>query len=260
MFYSPPIQSARDSFRPADHGLSHEPVAQAPTPQPDEVAAMLSLVQGAVSIHRRVVRAGDVIYRSGDAFDALHVLSAGICKLVNVSSDGREQIVSIKFRGDWMGFDGIGSGTYNCNAVALDTGEVWTIKYSAVLAGCAAEPALVGVLHVAMSKAIVGDRDSLMSVCTLSADARVADFLRYWATALAERGMRYDRISLRMTRADIGGYLGLTLETVSRALSRLARANLIAFNERGRRDICIPDVAALSAFVQRSVTPAAALH
>ena len=62
-----------------------------------------------------------------------------------------------------------------------------------------------------------------MSVCTLPADARVADFLRYWAESLAKRGLRTDQITLRMTRAEIGNYLGMTLETVSRALSKLAR-------------------------------------
>jgi len=97
-----------------------------------------------------------------------------------------------------------------------------------------------------------------MSVCTLPADARVADFLRYWAQSLARRGLRTDQITLRMTRAEIGNYLGMTLETVSRALSRLARCNLIRFAEKGRREISIPEVDALADFVQASLAPAAA--
>ena len=91
-----------------------------------------------------------------------------------------------------------------------------------------------------MSREIARDRDSLMSICTLPADARVADFLRYWAESLARRGLRTDQITLRMTRAEIGNYLGMTLETVSRALSRLARDELIRFAEKGRRDIQHP--------------------
>jgi CRP/FNR family transcriptional regulator len=92
---------------------------------------------------------------------------------------------------------------------------------------------LLQVLHAAMSREIAHDRESLMSVCTLPADARVADFLRYWAQSLAERGMRTDEITLRMTRAEIGNYLGMTLESVSRALSRLARDKVIGFARRG---------------------------
>jgi CRP/FNR family transcriptional regulator len=99
-----------------------------------------------------------------------------------------------------------------------------------------------------------------MSVCTLPADARVAEFLRGWADSLARRGLRTDRITLRMTRAEIGNYLGMTLETVSRALSRLARDKVIVFAEKGRRDVRIPDLDALSTFVQRCLAPAPLLQ
>jgi hypothetical protein len=94
----------------------------------------------------------------------------------------------------------------------MDTGEVWVIRYEDLLSACHREPALLTVLHAAMSRQIGRDRDSLMSICTLPADARVADFLRYWAESLSTRGMRTDQITLRMTRAEIGNYLGLTLE------------------------------------------------
>jgi CRP/FNR family transcriptional regulator len=175
--------------------------------------------------------------------------------MVNLTADGREQVVSLKFRGDWLGFDGIASGTYSCDAVAMDTGEVWVIRYDELLAASVTHPALLSALHVAMSREIGRDRDSLMSVCTLPADARVAEFLRSWATALARSGLRSDQITLRMTRAEIGNYLGMTLETVSRALSRLARDKVIEFAEKGRRDIRIADIDALSAFVQRCLAP-----
>ena len=72
-------------------------------------------------------------------------------------------------------------------------------------------------------------------------------FLRYWADALAQRGLRTDQITLRMTRAEIGNYLGMTLETVSRALSRLARGNVIRFARRAGATSTFPQVDALSA-------------
>ena len=74
------------------------------------------------------------------------------------------------------------------------------------------------------------------------------------------RGLRSDEITLRMTRAEIGNYLGMTLETVSRAMSRLARDKVISFAEKGRRDLRIPDVDALSCFVQRCLSPAPTLQ
>lgn len=222
----------------------------------ERIAGTLQLLQDHVAITRRVVRAGDSVYEAGERFGMLHVINSGFFKTINLAADGREQVVGLHFKGDWLGFDGIAAGQHGCDAVALDTGEVWSIRYDVLLAACARHPQLLGMLHQAMSREITRDRDSLLSLCTLSADARVAEFLRYWADAMAQRGLRCDQITLRMTRAEIGNYLGMTLETVSRAMSRLSREQLIAFPERGRRDVQIPDVQALGAYVQRSLAPA----
>jgi len=215
----------------------------------------LKLLADKLAPQRRVVHAGDMIYRAGERFNNLYILNSGFFKIINLSPDGREQVVGLKFRGDWLGFDGIANGRYSCDAVAMDTGEVWVVRYDALLAACARQIELLTVLHEAMSREIARDRDSLMSVCTLPADARVADFLRYWAESLARGGLRTDQITLRMTRAEIGNFLGMTLETVSRALSRLARDKVIVFAEKGRRDVQIPDVGALSRFVQGCLAP-----
>ena len=220
------------------------------------IGATLELLEDALTPQRRMVHAGDVIYQAGEHFQHLYILNSGFFKVVNMSADGREQVVGLKFRGDWLGFDGIAEGQYACDAVAMDTGEVWVVRYDALLAACVGEPAVLAALHGAMSRVIARDSDSLMSVCTLPADARVADFLRYWAESMANRGLRTDQITLRMTRAEIGNYLGMTLETVSRALSKMAKEKVIAFAEKGRREIHIPDVVALTDFVQRYITPA----
>jgi CRP/FNR family transcriptional regulator, anaerobic regulatory protein len=224
---------------------------------PQRITDTLQGLQAHVEISRRIVHAGDSIYRSGDDFGCLHVINSGFFKTVNFAADGREQVVGLHFKGDWLGFDGIATGRYGCDAVALDTGEVWSVRYDALLAASARHVPLLGLLHAAMSREISRDRDSLLSLCTLSADARVADFLRYWAESMSQCGLRTDQITLRMTRAEIGNYLGMTVETVSRALTKLSREGLIAFTERGRRDIRIPDVDALGTYVQRSLTPIA---
>jgi CRP/FNR family transcriptional regulator len=224
------------------------------------IADVLQLLASTLAPQRRLVHAGERVYQAGEGFGNLYILNSGFFKIVTLSPDGREQVVGLKFRGDWLGFDGIAGGSYSCDAVAMDTGEVWTIRYDALLAACATHRELLMLLHEAMSREIAHDRDSLMSVCTLPADARVADFLRYWAESLAKRGQRTDEIALRMTRAEIGNYLGMTLETVSRALSRLARDKVIGFASKGRRDVQIPNVDALSAFVQRCLAPAPMLQ
>ena len=224
------------------------------------IADTLELLSSQLAPQRRLLHAGEVLYQAGERFDKLFVMNSGFFKIVTLSPDGREQVVGLKLRGDWLGFDGIAEGHYSCDAVAMDTGEVWVIRYEALLAACAGNRDLLTTLHEAMSREIGRDRDSLMSVCTLPADARVAEFLRHWAESLARRGLRTDQIALRMTRAEIGNYLGMTLETVSRALSRLARDKVIGFASKGRRDVHIPNVQALSAFVQRCLSPAPTLQ
>ena len=233
------------------------PAARRPTGE--RIAQLLALIETQLSVVRRVVRSGEPVYRAGDTFDSLYVVHAGMFKTVNVSADGREQVVGLHFKGDWLGFDGIADGCFGCDAIAMDTGEVWMIRYDALLEGCSRTPTLMAAVHSAMSRELARDRDSMMAMCTLPADARVADFLRNWADTLEERGLRTDCITLRMTRAEIGNFLGMKLETVSRALSRLARDKVIGFSEKGRRDVEIPDVAALSAFIDRSLA-AATVH
>jgi CRP/FNR family transcriptional regulator len=222
------------------------------------IGTTLDLLRSHLAPQRRILHAGDAIYQSGEAFQLLHIVNAGFLKVVNLSADGREQVAGLKFRGDWLGFDGIAEGKYTCDAVAMDTSEVWSFRYDALLAACAREPRLLQVLHEAMSREIARERESLMSLCTLPADARVAGFLRFWVDQLARRGLRTDEITLRMTRAEIGNYLGMTLETVSRALSRLAREQVIGFAGNGRRHILVRDPSALAGAAQ--LAPAAMLQ
>lgn len=246
--YSPAVATAHSTSLESPHQFSRN------------IAETLQLVSDNVAVQRRVVHAGENICQTGEQFGNLYIVNSGFYKVITLSPDGREQVVALKFRGDWIGIDGLAHGRHTSDAVAMDTGELWVVRYEALLHAGVANPGLLTALHQAMSRELARERDSLMSVCTLSGDARVADFLCYWADSLDKCGLRTDQIKLRMTRAEIGNYLGLTLESVSRALSRLAKASLIGFEGKGRRDISIPDVRALSAFVLESLTPQALIQ
>jgi CRP/FNR family transcriptional regulator len=227
-----------------------------PPPRPAQAAKggrVFELLEELVPVRRRIVQAGDPVFRAGDRFAELHLIHSGFFKSVTATTDGREQVAALHLKGDWLGFDGIAAGRYGCDAIAMDTGELWSVRHDALLQAAIGAPELLTLLHCAMSEAIGRDRDQLMSVCTLPADARVAEFLHHWAESLAERGLRTDRIALRMSRAEIGSHLGMTLESVSRALARLAREGIIGLDRKSRRDVRIPGIPALAAFVQQAL-------
>lgn len=235
---------------PRSSATAH-PVRSGCQPVSQGIAGTLRMLEEQLPVRRRIVREGDMVYQTGQRFMQLYIINSGMFKLMNSAADGREQVAALHFKGDWLGFDGIADAVHSCDAVAMDIGEVWTVRYDALLQRCTEVPALMTVLHAAMSHEMVRDRDFQIGLCTLPADARVAEFLRSWVNALDCRGQRTDQITLRMSRAEIGSYLGMTLESVSRALSRLAREDIIRFSGNGRRDVQIPDVNALTMFVQR---------
>ena len=216
---------------------------------------LLVLVERHLPIARRRLSSGDTVQVAGSAFKCLHIVNMGACKTVNLAADGHEQVVGLHFKGDWIGFDGIANGRCASDAYAMDTGELWSLRYDELLLAAVTTPPLMHAVFTAMSFQLAHDRDRRLTRSLMSADARVADFVRSWAESLADRDLRCDQITLRMTRAEIGSYLGLTLETVSRALSRLSRCGLIGLDENRRRNIAIPSVTALVDFIQRTVNP-----
>ena len=233
----------------------HDAAARAGLALPQEVRldvdeALRALARD-VAIQRRVIHAGDTLFRAGDRFHSVHVLRCGACKLISPGPDGRELLVSLLFKGDWLGLEGIASGIYAYDAVGIDTGELWSMRYEALLDAGARAPAALGLLHAAMSREIVRERDATVAHFALPADAKVAYFLQQLAERLAHSGLRSDPITLRVTRAEIGSYLGLTLESVSRAITRLAREDVIQFGESSRREVHIPKLTALHDFVRR---------
>lgn len=213
----------------------------------------LELIARHVLFSRRRLKAGQAVQRAGASFSCLHIVNLGACKSVNHSSNGREQVAGLHFRGDWIGFDCIAAKHCACDVYAMDTSEVWSVPYSALLEAGATVPALMASVQAAMSEQLACHRDWRLSLGISSADARVANFLLSWAVSLAERDLRNDQLTLRMTRAEIGSYLGMVLETVSRAFSELARRGLISFDDMGRQTIAIPSVRALAEFVEAAI-------
>ncbi len=243
-----PLMPAPASLRPVG-------VKPVPLRAPPHWRDSLGLVEQYLPFTRRLVHEDAMVQLAGEPFTSLHIIKVGVVKSVALSASGREQVVGLHLPGEWIGFDCIASGVQGCDAFAMDTCEVWSLRYDAVLRAAVTVPAILHALCMAMSAQMARDREWRFSICTLSADARVADFVLNWVQALSARDLRTDQITLRLTRAEIGSYLGMTLETVSRSFSSLDRCGLIRFDDKGRRYFAVPSVPALTDYVRNMVDP-----
>jgi CRP/FNR family transcriptional regulator len=189
---------------------------------------------------RRRVRRQHHLYRAGDTFEAIFAVRSGFFKTDVILEDGRDQVTGFQMAGEILGMDGIGTESHTCNAVALEDSEVCVIPF-AQLEGLSREiEALQHHFHKVMSREIVRDQGVMMLLGTMRAEERLAAFLLNMSQRFLARGYSSAEFHLRMTREEIGSYLGLKLETVSRAFSKFQDEGLIAVQQRHIRILDIP--------------------
>ena len=207
--------------------------------------ADLDRLEQLISTRRRIAR-GDVLFRSGDKFDALYAVRLGFMKSQVNTPDGREQVTGFHMSGEIVGLDGIGTDVHSCDVVALEDTEVCVIPYGRVEEVADAVPILRQHFHKVMSREIVREHGVMLLLGSMHAEERLAAFLLNLSQRFEARGYSRTEFVLRMTRAEIGSFLGLKLETVSRALSRFATDGLLEVNQKHVR---ILDAAGLRAVV-----------
>ena len=189
---------------------------------PDELSKLETLICSARSVHR-----GDTLYRSGDSFDNIYAVRSGSMKTVMAHRDGREQVTGLRLAGEALGLDGISDDRHACSALALEDSTVCIVPYTALKSLCREIGSMQERLHKLLGEQIVREAAQMMVLGSLSADERVAAFLLDVSERNAQRGYSSAEFNLRMTREDMGSYLGMTLETVSRTLSRFQKRGLI---------------------------------
>lgn len=194
-------------------------------------ASALRQLDDVVTTRRRVKR-GEPLYRTGDTFLALYAVRVGTFKTTVITADGREQITGYQMSGDLLGLDGIASRHHRCAANALEDSETCVMPFERLAEVARAVSALQQSLHRFLSREIGRDQQLMLALGRLRGEERVAAFLINLAERHRARGFAANEFVLRMTRAEIGNYLGLELETVSRLFSRLAREGLLQVNGR----------------------------
>lgn len=224
-----------------------------PAPAPAfEVAASLPaqarpldmelLLQG-LPLQRRRLRDRQYVFRAGQPRHSLFLIHAGFFKTSVASADGREKITGFRMRGDLLGIDALDMPTHGCDAMALDVGEVWELPMALLRDRL---PEFQERLTMLLASEIRRDWGWMLALGTLSADQRVVAFLLDFAARLERLGFSARCLMLRMTRAELGNFLSLQLETVTRALSRLQAQGLIGVE---RREIRIDDPNGLRALM-----------
>ena len=188
----------------------------------------------------RRVHDGEALVHSGDKFHSLYIVRSGCFKTVYTDFSGSEQVLGFPMCGDLMGADGIDGGHYKSTAVSLDTSEVVIVPLAGMTRLTSECPSLEALVYRVLSRELVRVQNMTWTLGTLGAEGRVAAFLLNLSERLGALGYSRRSFNLRMTRQEIGSYLGLKLETVSRALSALNNTRIIHVHQR-TIDIIDPD-------------------
>lgn len=214
---------------------------------PMELARVNDLV-----VVRRKVKRGEVLIRQGEDFVNLFAIRTGFFKTSVSGENGREQVGGFQMAGEYLGLDGMAGGQHICDAQALEDAEVCVLPFQPLKALSLNTSVLNDHLLKLLSQEIVRQHEVRMLIGGMRAEERVASFLLNLTQRMHARGFSQSELVLRMTREEMGSFLCLKLETVSRAFSSFAKLGILEVKSRHVR---ILDVAALS----RAVSPISSL-
>lgn len=196
--------------------------------------------------YARTVEAGQALFHAGAVCTSIGVIETGFFKTVALAEDGIAQVTGFHLSGDVLGLDAFGAGIHRCDVIAMSRASVCILPRARLLRASADDEALARRLFGALSDDIAASHRALLLLGSRRADERVAAFIAEIADRLAARGYSSSDLGLWMTRADIGSYLGLEVETVSRVLGRLRERLLVDVH---RRHVHIRSVDALRDFM-----------
>jgi CRP/FNR family transcriptional regulator len=175
---------------------------------------------------------GQRLFLCGEAFKSLFLIKTGFLKNVLIDESGNEQILSFPMKGDLIGFDGFNNHTHSTEAVALSDVDAIILPCKTFALQMNSHPELENLIYQQMSKEVIREQRMIGVIGALPAEARVARFLISLGRQFERIGYSKTNFNLRMTRQEIGSYLGITLETVSRTLSAFQSLGYIAIDMR----------------------------
>lgn len=186
----------------------------------------------ALIFHHKRLQAGQSLFRVGEAFHNLYFVKTGSLKTMVLLDDRREQVTGFHLAGDVLGVDAISFSTHSSEAVALEDTYVCAIPFVQLSHMSQRVESLQTYVQRLLAREVVRDQGLLLLLGRMQADERVAAFLLNLSKRFAARGYSPFEFTLSMAREEIGNYLGLTLETVSRCFSRLKNAGVLRVENR----------------------------
>lgn len=197
----------------------------------------------------RPLQKGEYLFRAGDAIGSLHAVRSGSVKLYTTDADGEEQIIGFYFPGEILGLDALETDKHTCTAIAMETSSLCSFPFNSLSELCTQVPALQEQMFRLMSRELSYENQLLLTIGKKSAEERIATFLLSLSSRFKRLGYSANEFKLAMSRQEIGNYLGLTIETVSRIFGRLQKNGLISTD---RKFIKIADMGGLQSMCRAS--------
>ena len=181
---------------------------------------------------RRKIPKDGLLYRIDDTFTNLYAIRLGHFKTFQLTPNGEQQITGFQMAGELLGMDAISTDKHHCDAVALEDSEVCEIPFARLEELFGSIPTLLHHFHRMMSQEITREQNVMLLLGNMRAEQRFAAFLVNLSARYAARGYSSTNFHLRMSREEIGNYLGLTIESISRLLSRFKKQSLLRVSNR----------------------------
>ena len=175
---------------------------------------------------------GDYLHHNGDPVNSLYIIRSGSVKEFVSNNCGDEHILAFYLPGELIGLDSIGKESYQCGIISLETTTYCAISLDKFEHMCQQFPELQKMIFNTMSKIISFENKMLLSACNKKANERIAVFLLSLSRRYLHLGYSANEVHLPMSRQDIGSYLGLTSETVSRVFTQLQKDKIISVSPK----------------------------
>jgi CRP/FNR family transcriptional regulator len=204
-----------------------------------------------IVVRHQPYQPGEHLFRAGDSSRSMYALRSGALKSYCTTEDGEEQVIGFTLPGELLGLDGMENGCYASNALVLETSSICELPFNRIEELCQTLPGLHRQMMRVVGKEITSDQRMLLLLGKRSAEERLATFLLSLSKRYKSRGLSATEFNLPMSRQDIGNYLGLAIETVSRLFAQFQNAGLLRVN---RRQVVLTDLEKLSSIVEGCVS------